>query len=182
MQEDYDTHWIICRVRLLHATCVTITTQVKWRATASSQENKLSCSKTDPTFISVRKFMAQIWWSDCKLLEHMHKSTAASPGGFHPSPHVLANRPYSWPKIINIQPAFEIFHWHLCYDLEKIGLNGWQCNICAAHDYTHSLLLQLDLSLLSVFRTPDILNMCHLVNSYYIKIVILLHAQSLSCH
>lgn len=34
-----------------------------------------------------------------------------------------------------------------------IGLNGWQCNICAAHDYTHSLLLQLDLSLLSVSDT-----------------------------
>lgn len=32
---------------------------------------------TDPTFISVSKFMAQIWWSDCKLLEHMHKSIAA---------------------------------------------------------------------------------------------------------
>lgn len=52
------------------------------RKTNEEQQFKVGRKKTvvlwtDPTFISVSKFMAQIWWSDCKLLEHMHKSIAA---------------------------------------------------------------------------------------------------------
>lgn len=84
-----------------------------------SGESKFVLLQTDPTFISVRKFMAQIWWSDCKLLEHMHKSIAALLKRFPPplATHFGKNRPYLWPKIITSNPHFKIFHWHLCYDL-----------------------------------------------------------------
>lgn len=58
-------------------------------------------------------------------------------------------------KDYNLQPAFKssIGIYAMVY---WIGLNGWQCNICAANYYTHSLLLQLDLSLLSVSDTSYI--------------------------
>lgn len=96
--------------------------------------------------------MAQIWWSDCKLLERMHKSIAALLRGFSPldtfwqtglicDQRLLTSNPHLKSSI----GIYAMIYW--------IGLNGWQCNICAAHDYTHSLLLQLDLSLLSVSDT-----------------------------
>lgn len=100
----------------------------------------------------------------------MHKSIAALLRGFPLSTH-FGKQALFVTKDYNIQPAlkYSIGIYAMIY---WIGLNGWQCNICAAHYYTHSLLLQLDLSLLAVSDTRYILYMLHLFNCYYIKIVI----------
>lgn len=65
MQEDYYTNCIILGYYMLPVESC----QDKWRATVWSREKPTVRRWTDPTFISVSKFMAQIWWSDCKLLE-----------------------------------------------------------------------------------------------------------------
>lgn len=111
---------------------------------------------------SQKKFMAQIWWSDCKLLEHMHKSIAAllrgggvsataSPSPPPPSTCFGKNRPYLWPKIIIItsNPHFKssIGIYAMIYWNWPLKIDG-SAIFCAAHYYTHALLLQLDLSLL----------------------------------
>jgi len=78
----------------------------------------------------------------------MHKSIAASPRGHLPSTK-FGTQAIFLTVGSHIQPAskssigiYAMIYW--------IGPNGWQCNNCAAHDYTRALLLQLDLSLLSV--------------------------------
>lgn len=114
---------------------------------------------TDPTFISVRK---KSWLrfdgQTVNCLNICINPLLLYWEGFPLSTH-FGNRPYLWPKIRTyIWPAFEIFHWHLCLWFSEIGLNEWQCNVCAAHCSTLSLLLQSDLSLLSVW---DIFYMLH---------------------
>lgn len=59
---------ILYNIRLLHATCRITSRQMK-SGSLKSPESQTVLLLTDPTFISVSKFMAQIWWSDCKLLE-----------------------------------------------------------------------------------------------------------------
>lgn len=69
MQEDYYTYCIICRELDYYMLPVYsyLTRQMKSNSLKSG-ESELSCSKLTLHSFQSEKFMAQIWWSDCKLL------------------------------------------------------------------------------------------------------------------
>lgn len=105
---------ILYNIRLLHATCRITSRQMK-SGSLKSPESQTVLLLTDPTFISVSKFMAQIWWSDCKLLECINPLLLLHTfwqTGLICDQILLTSNPHLKEK-----KKKEIFHWHLCYDL-----------------------------------------------------------------
>ena len=124
-----------------------------------SGESKLSCSKLTLHSFQSEKFMAQIWWSDCKLLQHMHKSIAALPRGsplsmFWQSGLICDQR-------LEHRTRIQFSHWHLCYDL--LNWPEWMAvqYLCCTH-FTHTLYCYN--WTFHCFPTPDILYMLRLFN------------------
>lgn len=108
--------------------------KTKWRAVVW----------TGPTFISVTKFMAQIWWSDCKRREQMHK-----PILLH---SFWQKRPFLWPKIRTSNPHLNL---PLAFRLKLTEL-AWTDGsaIFVLHIITHTLYCYNWTFHCFSFRTP----------------------------
>lgn len=159
------------RIRLLHATCIIISTQDKWRAAASSRDNasRRSCSQ-----LTLHSFQSETSWLRFDGQTVNCLNICINPlllywgGGPNPPRLPTTTTPppinmfwqtgHIWDhRLLTCNPHFKssigiyaMIYW--------IGLTGWQCNICAAHDYTHSAIATIGSFIaFPPFLTPDIL-------------------------